>query len=182
MASWFGKGTPEGGAPKWPAPASRGARPGEKVKVTPLLSERTVVFASPGQRKEDLLDRLVGVLAAERSLADPKVLLAKVMEREQGISTTLDSGLSLPHARIDGLPGIVAALCVAPAGVPDPKQEGLAIRVMFLFFSPNRPESFPVHLQLLRGVAALLQPPVIEGLCRTSTPAAVLELLRAQEG
>ncbi len=180
MSAWLQRkkddlppGSPATGRPL-PAPRA--------VRVSELLAEDTVVFASAGQDKQVLLELLVGRLAAKSGLADPKSLLAKVLEREQGISTTLDTGLSLPHARIDALPAIVAALGVAPHGIVDPGHPGLSIRVMFLFFSPNRQEAFPLHLQLLRGVSVLFQPPLIRDLAQAASPAQALSLIRGAEG
>ena len=180
MSPWFGKKEPETGPSKWPSQPQRG-RPGEAIKISSLLSPGTVMLAAKEQDKQALLNALIARLCKEKGLSDPEVLLGRVLEREQGISTTLDSGLSLPHARIDNLPGIVAALAVSPHGVHDAKQQDLVIRVMFLFFSPNKPEFFPQHLQLLRGVSALLQPALIDKLCKQPSEAAVLELLRGQE-
>ena len=53
---------------------------------------------------------------------------------------------------------------------------------MFLFFSPNKPESFPLHLQLLRAVSSLFQPALIDRLAQAPTPAAALEMIRGVEG
>lgn len=180
MASWFGKKDtppPPSAAPVKPASGRLKA-----VKVSALLTPETILMASPGADKHSLLESLVLKLCAAKGYASAKPFLAKVLEREQGISTTLDTGLSLPHARMDDLSSLAAALAVAKQGIPDPKQPELTIRVMFLFFSPNKPEAFPMHLQLLRGVSALFQPALIDQLCRASGPAAVLELVRKVEG
>ena len=177
MSAWLQrkKSDPEAGA------AARGLPSSKAVRVSELLGEDTVLFADEGQGKAALLEALVVRLSEKRGLPDPKALLAKVLEREQGISTTLDTGLSLPHARLDGLSSIVAAVGIAPRGISDPDHPGLPIRVMFLFFSPNRQEAFPLHLQLLRGVSLLFKPPLIQSLASASTPAQALTLIRGSE-
>lgn len=155
--------------------------PVKDVRVSHLLTEKTVIVSAEGVDKNALLEALAKRLCESSGLSDQKGILAKIQEREQGISTTLDTGLSLPHVRLDGLSDIVAALAIVGKGIPDPKQPDLTIRIMFLFFSPNKPESFPVHLQLLRKVSSLFQPALIEDLSRVSTPAAALELIRKIE-
>ena len=65
---------------------------------------------------------------------------------------------------------------------PDPKQADLSIRVVFLFFSPNKREAFPLHLQLLRGVSSLFQPSLIDQLTAAAGPAEALALVRKIEG
>ncbi len=178
--SWFQKK-----APATPAETAKTAptsgRSAKGLKVSPLLAEDVILLPGEGMDKNAVLDRLAAAVCKKAGLSDHLPYLSKVLEREQGISTTLDTGLSLPHARLDGIPGIMAGMAVLKKPVPDPKQPDLAIRVMFLFFSPNRPDAFPLHLQLLRGVSSLFQPAVIDQLAAVPTSAAALELVRKLE-
>jgi len=153
----------------------------KKVRISKILTEDVVLTASPGVGKNELIELLVGRLCESKGLKDPQLFLAKVMEREQGISTTLDTGLSLPHARMDSVKNIVAALALVPQGIADPKQSDLTIKLMFLFFSSSRSDMLPLHLQLLRGVSSLFQPAVIEQLSAAADPAAALEIIRKVE-
>lgn len=162
-----------------PKPSS--PRTTKSIKITHLLKEDTVLVRSLHSDKNKLLEALVARLCEKNGLSEVSGIITKVQEREQGISTTLDTGLSLPHVRLDNLSSIVAALAVVASPIIDPKQPDLAIRVMFLFFSPNKPESFPLHLQLLRGVSSLFQPALIDQLVSAPSPGAVLELLRKAE-
>ncbi|MFA6004162.1 MAG: PTS sugar transporter subunit IIA [Elusimicrobiota bacterium] len=153
----------------------------KKVRISKVLSEDVILTAPLGLDKNGLIELLVTRLCEKRELSDPKMFLSKVLEREQGISTTLDTGLSLPHARMDRIKNIVAALALVPQGIVDPKQSDLTIKVMFLFFSSSRQEMLPVHLQLLRGVSSLFQPALIEELAAAADPAAALEMIRRVE-
>lgn len=170
--------------PAWPkkkastAPAP-GARP-PVVRVSELLLPESTLIAGPALDKAALIDALVARVCAAHGLPDAAALAARVREREQGISTTLDTGLSLPHARVDGLADLAAGLAVAPQGIADAKQ-GLSIRAMFLFFSPNKPQAFPLHLQVLRSAALLFSADLITALGRAATPQEALELVRARE-
>lgn len=175
---WFEKKSP---AVPETAKTTPGGKPAKGLKVAPLLSEDVILFPGEGMDKTAVLDRLAAAVCKKAGMADHLPYLSKVLEREQGISTTLDTGLSLPHARLDAIPAILAGLAVLKKPVPDPKQADLSIRLMFLFFSPNKPEAFPLHLQLLRGVSSLFQPAVIDQLAAAPTPAAVLELVRKLE-
>jgi PTS system nitrogen regulatory IIA component len=177
--SWFQKKAP--GSLKTPqtGPAKRAP---QGLKIGPLLDEAVILFPLPGQDKAAVLETLTVAVCAKAGLTDPARFLAKVEEREQGISTTLDTGLSLPHARMDGIDGILAGMAILKAPIPDPKQPDLSIRVVFLFFSPNKQESFPLHLQLLRGVSSLFQPSLIDQLTAAAGPAEALALVRKLEG
>lgn len=172
--AWFEKKASPATDPKTKAPKG--------LKVAPLLSEDVVLFPAAGLGKSEVLSLVVDAVARKAGRTDAAALLAKVQEREAGISTTLDTGLSLPHARVDGLPAICAGMAVLKTPIPDAGQPDLSIRVVFLFFSPNKPDAFPLHLQLLRGVSSLFQPALIDALAAAPGPAAALELVRTLEG
>ena len=177
--SWFQKKPPEPASesPKTTPPS----RVAKGLKVSSILSEETILFPGEGQDKAAVLQTLAAAVCGKAGIADWAGFLAKVQEREQGISTTLDTGLSLPHARMDGITGILAGMAILKKAIPDPKQADLSIRVMFLFFSPNKQDAFPLHLQLLRGVSSLLGPALIDQLTASSGPAAALELVKKLE-
>lgn len=177
--SWFAKKpeVPSSDSPKTTPPG----RAPKGLKVSSILTEDTILFPAEGEDKAAVLQALASAVCGKAGIPDPAPFLAKVQEREQGISTTLDTGLSLPHARMDGIQGILAGMAVLKKPIPDPKQSDLSIRVMFLFFSPNKQDAFPLHLQLLRGVSSLFQPALIDELTAASGPAAALELVKKLE-
>lgn len=176
--AWFTKKTPE-----TPAATPTGpGRPPQALKVGPLLDPSVILFPGPTEGKVQILESLCSAVCRRAGIASWDGFLAKALEREQGISTTLDTGLSLPHARMDGIEGILAGMAVLKAPITDPKQPDLTIRVVFLFFSPNRPDAFPLHLQLLRGVSSLFQPALIDQLSAAPGPAEALALIRKVEG
>ncbi len=177
--SWFQKKPAP--VPSSDAPKTGPSRPVKGLKVSSILTPETVQFPAEGLDKAAVLEQLAAAVCAKAGIADWQGFLAKVQEREQGISTTLDTGLSLPHARMDGISAILAGMAVLKKPIPDPKQADLSIRVMFLFFSPNKQDAFPLHLQLLRGVSSLFQPSLIDQLTACSGPAAALELIKKLE-
>ena len=174
--AWFQKDDADASVPAQPKTAPKA------IKVAPLLDEDVIVFPPAGAGKTRVFEMLVEAVCLKAGVSDPATVLAKVLEREQGISTTLDTGLSLPHARLDGLDSLWAGMAVLKEPLSDPKHPDLPIRVVFLFFSPNKREAFPLHLQLLRGVATLFQASLIEKLVATGDAAAALALVRQSEG
>lgn len=163
-------------------PASRSASK-NSVLLSQLLNEGLVMRLSEAKDKPQAVETLVRRLAEARGFK-AEALLAKVMEREQGISTTLDTGLSLPHARIDGLKDFVAVLGLVPQGLGEPQQPDLVIKAMLVFFSPNSPDDkavFQKHLLFLKHVSTLFQPAFIDQLAAAPDAKAVLALIKAKE-
>lgn len=144
-----------------------------------ILTESTILRVSPAIEKTSIIDSLIAKMSEAHKILNKEELTAKIHEREQGISTTLDTGLSIPHARIDNLNELVAGLALLPQGIKDAHQSLPTIRLMFLFLSPNKREFYPQHLQILRKAASLFQTDFIEEL-NLASPSEALRLIRAK--
>ena len=153
----------------------------EPIPVHRILSPELIVEFPHAVAKEEAFRRMVERLCAVRALKDPAFLLAKIMERESGPSTILETGLALPHARVDTIQDIVAVLGLFRAGLPDASSGGRPAQAAFMFFSPNRPEAFSRHLQLIRAVASVFNPALLGELKAAASPEQALELLKSAE-
>lgn len=167
-------------APKDTPPVSPKRVP--PVVLGKLIDPTLVVFFDGGPAKNDAIKDLVGRLVAAKNLGPADLFLAKVMEREAGPSTTLDTGLCIPHARVQGLQEVTAALGLFHPEIADPLQPDLSIRCMFLFLSPDDPKFIPVNLQVLRRIAQVFQPAFIEKLHAAKTPQKVFDLIQQKDG
>ena len=147
-----------------------------KINLGGLISAPRVLVAPEGLDKEGLIETLVRMACRQCPRLDPAEVTAQVLEREKGISTTLDTGLAIPHARVEELDDFAAALAVLPSPVMD-CQHNKPIRAMFLFLSPAKPAFFQKHLQVLAALAETFQPDFIQELLALKDPQAVAERL-----
>ena len=153
---------------------------GKPPSIGALLAPELILSCPLQAGRKDFVGLLVARLCAARGLGDPRPFLDRLSDREKGISTTLDSGLSVPHARMDGLPGFAAALGLVPRAMPDPDSE-FPIRAVFVFFSPNRQDQFTAHLQLLRAAASLFSTDFIDLILADVRAEAVLRRISEKE-
>jgi PTS system nitrogen regulatory IIA component len=116
-----------------------------------VLNGKRIFIVNDNISKTDLIASLVNAVCDDQPSMDREEILSAVLKREQGISTTLDTGLSIPHARIDDLNSFEAAAAVLPRPITD--EYGLQIKVMFFFLSPSGSAYFPQHLKLLAMLA-----------------------------
>ena len=151
------------------------------VSIAPLLSEDRIVVGKVFSDKNAVQDALVKLICRSKELGDPDKLLRKIQEREHGVSTTLESGLSLPHVRLEDFPDVVAALAVLPKPVVDPEQPDFPIYAMLLFLSSNDSEHSLRHLKLLRSAAILFRVDFVKQLAAAKTAERVLESIRRRE-
>jgi mannitol/fructose-specific phosphotransferase system IIA component (Ntr-type) len=78
-----------------------------------------------------------------------------VCEREALSSTAMvEIGVSIPHARLEGVKGVIGSMAVDPAAVFY-AMEGVPIRIVVVVFSA--PELAGEHLNVLAGLSLLLQ-------------------------
>src|SRR5689334_21481067 len=92
-------------------------------------------------------------------------------------STIIAPGLALPHARLEGLSKIEAAIGICPTGVTNPHDGGNPIRVYVLFLGPA--DNMREHLYFLSSISALFQKDgFIDKLCTLATPQGVLHAIR----
>ncbi len=103
------------------------------------------------------IEGLVGLLVAQGRVPLPiaDVAVRTICERERFASTAMvDIGVSIPHARVEGVDGIVAALAVSPRSVYE-VADGLPITIVALVLSS--PDLSGEHLNFLASLSILLQ-------------------------
>ncbi len=138
------------------------------------LSSQHITLIKNPTTKQEAVKSLVDNVCAGTNLNKEEVFKA-ILKREQGISTTLDTGLSIPHARLEGLDSFKAAVAVIPNGLKD--DFGLQIKVVFLFLSPSGEQFFSEHLKLLAKLAEKFTPDFIEDLCKLNKPEDIIAKL-----
>ncbi len=125
-----------------------------------------------------LIDRLVAAGRLPAHLAAAAV--ANVLEREAMSSTAIvEIGVSIPHARLEGIDGVVAAIAVSPDAVYE-VTEGLPISIVALVLSS--PRLAGEHLQFLSALSLVLQSERVRDALRHAASAAeVARLVRINE-
>lgn len=125
-----------------------------------------------------LVEHFVACGRLHEALADPAV--QRIREREAIASTAMvDIGVSIPHARFDGIQGIAAAIAVAPTAVYQ-LADGLPISIVVLVLSS--PSLTGEHLGFLSTLSLLLQSARFRRQLRSApTPQDVLRLIRESE-
>lgn len=146
--------------------------------ISGLLNENNVILVTEPVGKEALISKLAALACQGMPEADAKEILERVLAREAGISTTLDTGLSIPHARVDEIADFKAALAVAPGEVKDLAGGGMDIKVMFLFLSPSNPKFFQKHLQILAELSETFKEEFMAKITAAKTAGEILELIK----
>jgi mannitol/fructose-specific phosphotransferase system IIA component (Ntr-type) len=139
-----------------------------------LLCERSTTF-------EDAVRLLIDNLV-ERELLSPRLrdeAVTAVCERERLASTAMvEIGVSIPHARVEGIQGVIGALAASPSAVYH-AMAGVPISIVAVILSA--PNSAGEHLNVLASLSLLLQSQAVRrGIEQAGDAAAALAVLRAQ--
>jgi Kef-type K+ transport system membrane component KefB/mannitol/fructose-specific phosphotransferase system IIA component (Ntr-type) len=119
-----------------------------------LITGECTVMELRGSTKDEVLAELVDVLAAHGKLEDRDLVLRDVFEREKSMSTGMQHGIALPHAKTDGVRDICVAVGIKKEGVEFESLDGEKSRLFIMVISPRK-VSGP-HVQFLAAIGAVL--------------------------
>jgi len=100
----------------------------------------------------ELVERLIASGALPSSFRD--TALAALREREAKMSTGMQLGIAIPHAKIDGISGMVAGLALSSDGVPFDSLDGLSAQIFIITISPL--DEIGTHVRFLADISQLL--------------------------
>jgi mannitol/fructose-specific phosphotransferase system IIA component (Ntr-type) len=152
------------------------------VKLSDLLQEDVVFTDFQAGDRWQAIDELVRTLIViGRLRPDQEESVREGLRARERISTTgLGSGVAVPHAILDPLSQVTAALAVAPDGVPFDAPDGEPAGIIFLLLVPRK--SGQIQIRALSGIARLVgSPEARQALRHARVPREVLDLLREEE-
>jgi nitrogen PTS system EIIA component len=124
------------------------------MQVSDYLTAELVLPALAARAKDEVMEALAARLAACHPEIDQGRLVAALRERERQVSTALVDGVAIPHARLEGVPRMVAALGRSEAGVECESHDGKPTHLFLLLVVPA--EQPGAHLKLLAAASRLL--------------------------
>lgn len=153
------------------------------MKLGDLLGEGQIALDFHARDKWMAIMKLVDLLVdTGRIPADRKNNVTDaLLARERLASTGMDHGVALPHAQVDGLPDAVAALGLAPAGIPFKSVDGKPSNIILLLVIPRG--AVRTHIRTLADIARLLDhAPLREALLASRSPQEVMRIVREGAG
>ena len=152
------------------------------MRVSDALAASAIIVQPKWETLDDAVTGLVEQLAASGRLPRQLVQAAvvRIQEREAAASTAMvDIGVSIPHARLDGVSEVIAAIAVSPQAVYH-VADGLPISIVALVLSS--PSLSGEHLNFLSSLSLLLHSGRLrERLRNAATPDEVVRLIRVNE-
>jgi mannitol/fructose-specific phosphotransferase system IIA component (Ntr-type) len=120
-----------------------------------LVTADCTVMELRGNTKDEVLTELVDILAAHGKLEDRGLVLHDVFEREKSMSTGMQYGIALPHAKTEGVKDICVAVGIKKTGIEFEAMDGEKSRLFIMVVSPKKTTG--PHVRFLAAIGAVLK-------------------------
>ncbi len=154
----------------------------DRARVIAFLHEENITTQLRGDSKEEAFEQLVDLcISSNRLTLDREELLTAVRARESEASTSLGSGLALPHTYIEGSNEIVGAMGISSKGLRLDTPDGQPVHCIVLLLTPKSQRGR--HLAVVSALARAIggDRSIQQQLYHIDTPAHAYELLHADE-
>lgn len=149
------------------------------MRLGDYLDAAHIVCNLKGESKFQVIDELLDILNAESALLDHDLAREDIIAREGYLSTGLESGLAIPHAKTDGINGLKIVLGLKKEGIDFDSLDGKPAQIIFLVLSP-RDTSGP-HIQTLAEITRNLKDSAKrEAVLKAETPEQVAKIIQEQ--
>jgi mannitol/fructose-specific phosphotransferase system IIA component (Ntr-type) len=125
------------------------------MKLSEFITENLISADLSGKTKFQLIEELLDLLHNGGKVQDRDLALKDVLAREGYLSTGLENGLAIPHAKTDGVSELVMAFGLKKDGVEFESLDNKPAHLIFLVLSP-RDTSGP-HIRALATITKNLK-------------------------
>jgi PTS system nitrogen regulatory IIA component len=127
------------------------------MRIAEFLREDLVFPDLAASDKAGVLGELCAGLARAHSSLTASQLTETLLEREKLGSTGIGEGVAIPHGKLSGVPGLLAAFGRKRAGVDFAAIDGKPTFLFFVLFAPDN--SAGLHLKALARISRLFKQP-----------------------
>lgn len=159
-------------------------RAGDIASIAAMLknrfTRRTLKPRLLATTKQGAISELVTLLYDNGLVMDRDVAVQAVYEREQGLSTGLEFGVAIPHARTDAVARLVCAVGLKKEGLEFDAADGEPTRIVVLVLAPD--SAATPQLQLIAQICRMLDGRGRAALLACETSDDMLAVLAATPG
>jgi len=117
------------------------------MKLSDYLPVENIKFDLTGTTKIEIIEELLGLMKDLNLINQYEVALNDILDREGYLSTGLENGLAIPHAKTDSINNLTIVFGLKKDGVPFESLDGKPSHHIFLVLSPK--DTSGPHIQAL---------------------------------
>ncbi len=123
------------------------------MRISDLLSEGTITTSLMHRDKQGIIEELLDLAMKTGKIKDREAVLKSIMDREQLMSTGLEKGIAIPHAKTMAADGMVMALGISKEGLDFQSADSQPSHLFFLLVAPSTAAG--PNVQVLAQIARL---------------------------
>ncbi|MDR2445055.1 MAG: cation:proton antiporter [Spirochaetaceae bacterium] len=141
-----------------------------------LIQPNCIVMDLKGETREEIIAELVQHLAYKGKLDDYDLVLHDVLQRESIMSTGMERGIAIPHAKTEGVKETAVAIGIKKTGADFGSVDGENTRIVILVVSPLKKHTR--HIQFLSTISTIFKDKeLVESVVNAETPSGIIETL-----
>ncbi|MDH4129535.1 MAG: PTS sugar transporter subunit IIA [Spirochaetota bacterium] len=127
------------------------------MKISDILcGEEGIEVNLVSTSKNEVLTELIDLLCRSHKIKDFDHIKLAIFEREKLSSTGICNGLAIPHAKVEGINSVIAALGISKKGVDFQAMDHLLSHIFFVLVSP-KDDHGSNHVKTLAKITKILK-------------------------
>jgi len=125
------------------------------MKLKNVLSAEAVSTQLKGNTKVEIINELLDVLVSCKKVSDRATAFADLMERERKMSTGIQHGVAIPHAKTTSVSDLAACIGIKKEGMDFQALDGEPCRIFIMALSPM--DQVGLHVQFLADISRVIK-------------------------
>jgi mannitol/fructose-specific phosphotransferase system IIA component (Ntr-type) len=149
------------------------------MKLMDFIAKGAILADLKADSARGAIDEMVGALVKAKAVPDDhrKKVADAILKREKKGTTGFGNGVAIPHAKHEGVDGVVGMLARSAQGIDFAALDGQPVHLFFLLLSnPDKPED---HLKAMEHIFRSIKNDNLRRfMCQATSREELLELLR----
>lgn len=125
------------------------------MKIKNILNPALITTSLRSTTKEGIIGELLDILVAEKKIINRDEVLAALMDRERKMSTGIQHGVAIPHAKTKAVKELVACIGLKKEGADFAALDGEPSRIFIMTLSPI--DRVGPHVQFLAEISMVIK-------------------------
>ena len=127
------------------------------MNLKKVLTKNCISLHLKSDTKQGIISEMLDILVATGNVKNREEALEALLERERKMSTGMQHGVAIPHAKTNTVDGLVAAVAIKKEGIDFESLDKELSNIFVMTLSPlNRTGP---HIQFLSEISQLLNKP-----------------------
>jgi len=149
------------------------------MKLMDFIAKGAILADLKADSARGAIDEMVGALVKAKAVPEDqrKKVVDAILKREKKGTTGFGNGVAIPHAKHEGVEGVVGMLARSGPGIDFAALDGQPVHLFFLLLSnPDKPED---HLKAMEHIFRSIKNDHLRRfMCQAASREELLELLR----